>query len=87
MFVERELEISEGERGPGQHPYLSAMFRFLSMKGNSIKMVCLLCVPAYKEVSAHVSSPSNLRKHIQVGIYKLWIMLLVNVTGWLICTH
>ena len=83
MIVERKLVSGEEEQGPGQHPwpYLSAMFRFLWRKGNSIKMVCLLCAPAYKEVSAYVSSPSNLRKHIQVSIDKLWIMLLVDVTG------
>ena len=89
MIMVRELESGEGERGPGQHPwpYLSAMFHFLPRKGNSFKMVCLLCAPAYKEVSAYVSSPSNLRKHIQVSIYKLWIILLVDDTDWLICRH
>ena len=72
VIVERGLKSGEGERGPGQHPwpYLSMMFCFLSKKGNSLKMVCLLCAPANKEVSVYVSSPSNLRKHIQVSIYK-----------------
>ena len=70
----------EGERGPGQHPgpYMSEMFKFLSRKGNSIKMVCLLCAPAYKEVSAYVSSPSNLRKHIQVSIKLQVLHYIVN---------
>ena len=36
---------------------------------------------AYKEISAYVSSPSNLRKDIQVSIYKFRIMVLMGVTG------
>ena len=92
VIMESELASSEGERGPGQNPwpYVSTMFRFLSRKGNSLKIVCLLCAPAYKEVSAYVSSPSYLRKHIQVSIYKICIfMLLMDVTviGWLIIEY
>lgn len=54
--VASELECTEAHSGP----YLSTMFRFLSRKGNSIIMLCLLCAPMYKDVSAYVLLPSNL---------------------------
>ena len=41
MNVESKLESSEGEM----------VFGFLFRKGNSLKVVCLLCTPGYKEVS------------------------------------
>ena len=47
-------------------PYLSEMFAYKSKAGNNVKLICLLCAPKYKELSAFVTSPSNLRKHVKV---------------------
>ena len=46
----------------------STVFKYQSRQGSSIKLVCLLCVPKHKEVSAFVLSPSNLRKHVEVDV-------------------
>ena len=47
-------------------PYLSDMFAYKSKAGNSVKLICLLCAPKRKELSAFVTSTSNLRKHVKV---------------------
>ncbi len=47
-------------------PYLSSIFRYKGRQDNSVKLVCLLCSPLYKEISAFITSPSNLRKHVEV---------------------
>ena len=49
-------------------PYLASMFRFKSIDGAKVKMICLLCAPLHVEVCAYESSPSNLRKHAKVSV-------------------
>jgi hypothetical protein len=51
-----------------QHPwpYMASLFKFMSADGKTYKFQCLLCEPKRVECSAYISSPSNLRKHIQV---------------------
>jgi hypothetical protein len=48
-------------------PYLKSIFRYKGRQGNSVKLVCCLCSPLYKEICAYISSPSNLRKHVEVS--------------------
>jgi hypothetical protein len=53
-------------------PYLAELFRFNGVKGNSVIMTCLLCKPqraGNTGISAYINSPSNLKKHIEVGDY------------------
>ena len=61
--------------GESEHPwpYLSSIFRYKGRQDNSVKLVCLLCSPLYKEICAFITSPSNLRKHVEVR--KLWLRL------------
>ena len=47
-------------------PYLSSMFEFTLRAGNSLKFKCLLCLPKKTVISAYMTSPSNLRKHVEV---------------------
>ena len=51
-----------------QHPwpYLASMFRIKSIDGSQSKLTCLLCLPLHVECSAYATSPSNLRKHVEV---------------------
>ena len=51
-----------------QHPwhYLASMFRIKSIDGTRIKLTCFLCLPLHVECSAYATSPSNLRKHVEV---------------------
>lgn len=48
-------------------PYLQQMFLYIGMKDSSYRMKCLLCLPKVTEILAFKNSPSNLKKHIEVG--------------------
>ncbi|CAB1460423.1 unnamed protein product [Pleuronectes platessa] len=43
------------------------MFAFVGIQDTSYRMKCLLCLPRETEIMAFQNSPSNLKKHIQVG--------------------
>jgi hypothetical protein len=48
-------------------PYLQTMFRVKSVESKTVRFVCLLCTPKVTECSAYTNSPSNLKKHVEVG--------------------
>ena len=52
-------------------PYLSDMFAIKSISKTNAKVTCLLCAPKYKECSSSLSSLSNLRTHVKVGIFRI----------------
>ena len=60
--------VAAEKSGESEHPwpYLSSFFRYKARQDNSVKLVCLLCSPIYKEICAFITSPSNLRKHVEV---------------------
>ncbi|CAB4001783.1 transposase [Paramuricea clavata] len=58
----------KGEEEEHPWPYLKSMFRYngrVGRENKSIKFICCLCSPLVREISAFISSPSNLRKHVQ----------------------
>lgn len=48
-----------------------SMFSYIGVKDSSYRMKCLLCLPKNSELLAYKNSPSNLRKHVEVGYKRL----------------
>ena len=63
-----------------QHPwpYLESLFQYKGKYKNSVKFICRLCSPLVKEISAFISSPSNLRKHVEVSVYACVCLVIVR---------
>ena len=64
-----ESEETSSEQAIHPWPYLETFFKLKSCNGNTIKFMCLLCAPRNVECSAYANSPSNLRKHVEVGAF------------------
>ena len=62
-------EVRGGDEDNVTHPwpYLQEIFSYVGVKDNSYRIKCLLCLPRVTEILAFKNSPSNLKKHIEVG--------------------
>ena len=62
-------ELRGGDEDNVTHPwpYLQEIFSYVGVKDSSYRMKCLLCLPRVAEILAFKNSPSNLKKHIEVG--------------------
>lgn len=62
-------ELRGGHEDDVTHPwpYLQEIFSYIGVKDSSYRMKCLLCLPRVTEILAFRNSPSNLKKHIEVG--------------------
>ena len=47
------------------------------MKEAIVQFICLLCAPLHK-VSSYLNSPSNLRKHIELMLQNIVIVIWFN---------
>ena len=66
---ERQEESVDNTGKEHPWPYLESIFRYKGKDNNSVKFICRLCSPLVKEISAFISSPSNLRKHVEVSVF------------------
>lgn len=78
VYKGSEGEVQQSVTGENEEdtghpwPYLKSIFRYkgrAGKEGNSVKFTCCLCSPLVKEISAFISSPSNLRKHVEVSSF------------------
>jgi hypothetical protein len=63
---ETEDNAGNAEENVNPWPYLSEIFRFSHIINKSVVMMCLLCKPKQSELRAYITSPSNLKKHLEV---------------------
>lgn len=62
-----ELRGSDEDNLTHPWPYLQGIFSYVGVKDSSYRIKCLLCLPRVTEILAFRNSPSNLKKHIEVG--------------------
>ena len=66
---EEDDEVCGGDEYNVTHPwpYLQELFSYVGVKDSSYRIKCLLCLPRVTEILAFKNSPSNLKKHVEVG--------------------
>lgn len=59
----------DGEGLPHPWPYLKEFFEIVGSKNDSWQLLCKLCTPKTQVIHAFKTSPSNLKKHIEVSCF------------------
>ena len=71
FVMEADMEATPSTNDEDQHPwpYLKDMFKYVGVNDSSTsyRMKCLSCLPKEIEILSFKTSPSNLRKHIEVS--------------------